>query len=126
VLGVFQLVGLGPAHRLAFLQESEPYTALSFVEPNHLPHSSRAGAALPVSFRISNEEEGGRFYTWSIAVTGLDSVRYELAQGRAYVPAGHTRRVQVAVITPLVKGSVLLAVRLSSPAEAITLHLRIS
>jgi hypothetical protein len=109
--------GAAVLRKLGVAGAPERFTELSFANPNGLPGSA-GSRALPVTFRLHDEEGGPRTYDWTVAAASGGAPR-ALAGGSTRVADGQVVQVRQSVKVPCTTGRTRISVELLKPAESI-------
>lgn len=96
----------------------EPFTALAFARPDDLPLTPPAGAEIPVSFEVTNQEDGHRDYAWRVTERSAGTVA-TLASGRVGIDRGARATVRASVPLACTGPRARVAVELGEPARMI-------
>jgi hypothetical protein len=116
-------VGGSVASSIGIATESQPFTALSFVDPSTVGVSGITGVGTQVSdrldFRIADHEHRDRSYRWTVSLVPAGTTYHGTVSLKSGQTATVTRRVAVPCALHGAPQRVQVRVSLADPAETI-------
>lgn len=125
VVLAYQYVGFGLARRLDLTPRPQHYTELYLEHPATLPAKVHAGIPVHFAFVIANHEAATRHYAWQVVFLE-PGVEIPFATGDGVVASGASSAFAVRAMAPLLPGAATIEVRLSAPAEHLSIHVQVS